>query len=236
MLRRLAARGKSRAGAKNGDCHQFAPPLGPRDKALGLKRIGWLYPIFRNIHFYHGPLGGLLLAGAVMLSAGPPPTDPDLAKQLQTVERSIDGRFGQAIDEESPMSLTGVTRGLYLEGFGVVFSLEVNAVPTPGISPFFRGYDEEQKRALNRRKQERLKLLEARAREILVREAAKVASLPADQTLALAISLFYYNWEYVTGLPFQVVVQAPKRALLDHGAGRLTDAELDRQVEVTSLF
>ena len=42
----LAARGKSRAGAKNGDCHQFAP-LWPRNKALSLKRIGWLCPIFR---------------------------------------------------------------------------------------------------------------------------------------------------------------------------------------------
>ncbi len=24
-------------------------------KALSLKRIGWLYPIFRDLHFYHGP-------------------------------------------------------------------------------------------------------------------------------------------------------------------------------------
>ena len=53
----LAARGKSRAGAKNGDCHQFAPRHDPRNKALSLKRIGWLYPIFRDLHFYHGLLG-----------------------------------------------------------------------------------------------------------------------------------------------------------------------------------
>ena len=52
----LAARGKSRAGAKNGDCHQFAARHDPRNKALGLKRIGWLYPIFRDLHFYHGLL------------------------------------------------------------------------------------------------------------------------------------------------------------------------------------
>ena len=182
------------------------------------------------------PSLALLLVGALMLSAGPPAAESDLGKQLKRVERSIDDRFEQAIDEALPMALAGVTRGFYLEGFGVVFSLEVNVVPTPSISPFFRGYNEEQKRALNRRKKERLKLLEARAREILVREAAKVESLPADERLALAISLFYYNWEYISGLPFQLVVQAPKSVLLDHGAGRLTDAELDRQVEVTSLF
>ena len=31
---------------KIGDCHQFAPRHDPRNKALTLKRIGWLYPIF----------------------------------------------------------------------------------------------------------------------------------------------------------------------------------------------
>ena len=171
-----------------------------------------------------------------MLSAGPPANEHDLGKQLKRVERSIDSRFKQAIDEALPMALAGVTRGFYLEGFGVVFSLEVNVVPTPNISPFFRGYDEQQKRNLNRRKKQRLKSLEARARKVLTEEAAKVEALPADETLALAISLFYYNWEDISGLPFQLVVQAPKRVLLDHGAGRLTDSEFNRQIEVSFVF
>ncbi len=47
--RRQAARGKSRAGAKNGDCHQFAPVMTLENKKLGLRRIGWLYPIFRDV-------------------------------------------------------------------------------------------------------------------------------------------------------------------------------------------
>ena len=33
---------------KIGDCHQFAPRHDPRNKALSLKRIGWLYPIFQR--------------------------------------------------------------------------------------------------------------------------------------------------------------------------------------------
>ena len=31
-------------------------PVMTRNKALSLKRIGWLYPIFRDLHCYHGPL------------------------------------------------------------------------------------------------------------------------------------------------------------------------------------
>ena len=57
----VAVRGKSHAEAKNGDCHQFTPRHDPRNKALSLKRIGWLYPIFRDLHFYHG-LGARLVA------------------------------------------------------------------------------------------------------------------------------------------------------------------------------
>ena len=40
--------------AKNGDCHQFAPHYGFRNNTLRLKQIGWLYPIFRDLHFHHG--------------------------------------------------------------------------------------------------------------------------------------------------------------------------------------
>ena len=46
---------QSRARAKNGDCHQFAPRHGPRNKALTLKRIGWLYPIFPQTAFKRPP-------------------------------------------------------------------------------------------------------------------------------------------------------------------------------------
>ena len=52
----LSARGESRAEEKNGDCHQIRPRHDPRNKALNLKRIGWLYPIFRDVYFYHGLL------------------------------------------------------------------------------------------------------------------------------------------------------------------------------------
>ncbi len=80
---RPASRGKSRARAKNGDCqdcHQFAPRQIPRNKVLGLKRVGWLYPIFRGLRFHHGLLGpgfrhrpwaALLLLPALLLAPSP---------------------------------------------------------------------------------------------------------------------------------------------------------------------
>ena len=32
------------------------PRHGPRKRVRSLKRIGWLYPIFRGLHFYRGLL------------------------------------------------------------------------------------------------------------------------------------------------------------------------------------
>ena len=33
-----------------------SPIMALEKKHLALKRIGWLYPIFRDLHFYHGLL------------------------------------------------------------------------------------------------------------------------------------------------------------------------------------
>ncbi len=32
------------------------PVMTLENKALGLRRIGWLYSIFHNLYFHHGPL------------------------------------------------------------------------------------------------------------------------------------------------------------------------------------
>ncbi len=46
------------------------PGHGPRKKALSLKRIGWLYPIFGDLHFYHGLLATFRRKIRVALGAG----------------------------------------------------------------------------------------------------------------------------------------------------------------------
>ena len=59
----LPARGKSRAGAKNGDCH----PIFVRRRALFLIKMDcenrWLYPFFMRTHFYHGLLAAAVVVG-----------------------------------------------------------------------------------------------------------------------------------------------------------------------------
>lgn len=156
-----------------------------------------------------------ILCLSALLAAEPPAARPDAVRdEMTTVERSINARF-QRIDEPSPIMLLTAARGAYLEGFGAVFTLEVNLAPIANVSPFQRSYSEEQKQQLNIRKRARLENLESDARVILIAEAGKLSSLSPKQNVALVISLFHFGWEDLTNLPGQFVMQAEKQTLLD---------------------
>ena len=58
--------------------------MAPETATLSLKRIGWLYPIFRNLHFHHGLLPHLLFLVAVFATPlAPQPAESDAGKIAQ---------------------------------------------------------------------------------------------------------------------------------------------------------
>jgi len=62
-------------------------------------------------------------------------TEPIVTRiMIQPVEKKIDQRFETLFDE--PFLLLGMTRGFYLDKFGVVFSAELQLVSTPGVGTF----------------------------------------------------------------------------------------------------
>jgi hypothetical protein len=165
-----------------------------------------------------------------LLAAEPPAVGTDeIRDEMTTVERSINARF-QRIDEPVSIVLLTAARGAYLEGFGAVFTLEVNLAPIANVSPFQRSYSEEQKRQLNIRKRARLENLESDARVMLIEEAGKLSSLPPQQNIALVISLFHFGWEDLTKLPGQFVMQAQKRTLLDLAKPDTAKAEIKEKL------
>jgi hypothetical protein len=175
----------------------------------------------------------ILLLGIVAastLSAEPAITKPDVRDSLETVERAMTERM-RTNEALSTMYVLWQPRGAYLEGYGAVFTIELNLVPMGDVSPFQKAYSAEQKRQLNVRKRQRLEDLTAQAREMLVEAAAQLKVVPEGEKVALAVTLFHYKWEDVTDLPSQVVVQAPRSALLAGAAGKLSKAELKAQVQ-----
>jgi hypothetical protein len=175
----------------------------------------------------------LVLLGVIaasVLAAEPAITRPDVRDSLETVERDLTGRM-HTNEALSTMYVLWRPRGVYLEGYGAVFTLELNLVPMGDVSPFQKAYSDEQKRQLNVRKRQRLEDLTEAAREILVEAAKQLTVVPENEKVALAVTLFHYGWEDMTGLPAQLVVQAPRKALLAGAAGTLGKAELRAQIE-----
>jgi hypothetical protein len=130
---------------------------------------------------------------------------------LAAVEKSFDSRIA-SLGQEEPFDLLGNTRGIYLEGFGVVFTTEVSPIITPGISPFRPTIPKEMVERIHKKKLERIPLLKQAMREMLASSAAALGALPANEQITVGITLLYYSWEDRSGLPSQIVMQALKSA------------------------
>jgi hypothetical protein len=64
------------------------------------------------------------------------------------------------------------------------------------------------------KKLQRLAAVRTAMRAMLVDSARSLDSLPADEQVAVGLSLFYWKWENREGLPAQIVMHAPRKALL----------------------
>jgi hypothetical protein len=156
-------------------------------------------------------LVALLLAAAAFAAEPPPVTRASFVE----MERALDSRLQKPI--ENPFNLLGATRGLYLEGFGAVFTAELNLVTGPTISPFRPELTKQEIAALKQRKIERLLYLNQIMREMMTTFATSLAALPASEQIAVGVSLFYFKWEDSKGLPNQILMQASRQALLAAG-------------------
>jgi hypothetical protein len=133
---------------------------------------------------------------------------------LIPVEKRIDQRLETLFDE--PFLLLGMTRGLYLDKFGAVFSAELQLVSTPGVGTFgFTAPTKDMLVATRKKKLERLPLLKDAMRAQLASAAIALEKLPAEEKVVLGISIFRRSWEDSTGLPAQIVMQATRKDLLN---------------------
>ena len=139
--------------------------------------------------------------------------EPELVRQMEAMERAVDRSF-RPVAGDRPVAISS-TRGIFLPGYGVVFSVEVNLVPTASPSPFRRSYTAEEIGDLNRRKRDALEPLRRRMREVLVRQGAALTDLAADLQVTLAVSLFHFPWEDRSDLPSQVVIGSSRAGLAD---------------------
>lgn len=151
--------------------------------------------------------------------------------EMAAMERSFDERLRKS-NVENPFVLLGLTRGVYLEGYGAVFTAEVNLVQGPGITPFRPELTAEDLARLKAAKTARLPVLRQLMREMLLASSSSMDRVPMEEQIVLGVNLFHHAWEDTKGLPQQIVMQAKRRALVDVAANRVAKETLDTALRV----
>lgn len=150
---------------------------------------------------------------------------------LAALEKRFDRRI-ESYSIDDPFYLLGTTRGVYLAGYGAVFTAELNLVAAAVVTPFRPAFTREQIAALRQKKLARLVELKRMMRDMLVESAVNLKGVPEAEWVAVGVTLFYYAWEDKTGLPSQILMQGRRRALADFAAGRIDEAALEAQLRL----
>jgi hypothetical protein len=132
---------------------------------------------------------------------------------LAQVSRSLDSSL-QGFSAADPFEVLGLTRGIYLEGYGAVFTTELDLILTPRLSPFRPSMSDEEKAKVRARKLARVPAVERLINQMLQSAARQLPGVPDDEQIVVAIKFLYLPYEDTTGLPGQMVVKATRRAIL----------------------
>lgn len=160
------------------------------------------------------------LAKAAAVSQGPRVTRDSMMK----IEKAFDTRVAK-IATDVPFDLLGATRGVYLDGYGAVFTAELNLMITAPLSPFRQTVTKDEVAKLHAKKLQRVDVLKQNMRDMLAAIASSLDTLAPNDQIVLGVTLFYYNWEDKTGLPGQIVMQGTRQKLLS-GAAAMADIKI----------
>jgi hypothetical protein len=129
---------------------------------------------------------------------------------LDNLKRAFDGRL-QAYFLNDPIDILGLTQGVYVSGYGAIFTTELSPIITPGISPFRLKITDEEKKQVHERKLARIPAIGKLMRDMLRNSADLLVLMPADQMVVVSVRFSYLPWEDRTGLPDGLIMKADRR-------------------------
>jgi hypothetical protein len=132
---------------------------------------------------------------------------------IEAMERSLDNKLS-GLWPQDPAEVLGVSQGTYIQGYGAIFLGEVNLAPALGITPFHPAVNADEIRRTHEKKLQRMAAIRTAMRGMLLDSARSLDSVPADEQVAVGLSLFYWKWENRDGLPAQIVMHAQRKVLL----------------------
>jgi hypothetical protein len=151
---------------------------------------------------------------------------------ILAVEAGINQTFN--VRSADPYDLLGTARGTYLEGYGALFTFEVDLVNAGGLmmSPFRPAPTPEELAGLRDRKLKKLSVMKDVMRTVMMNASATMEGLPPEEHVAMEAILFNYSWEKnAREMPHRVFMTAEKQKLLDARANHATPSDLAAMIE-----
>lgn len=175
----------------------------------------------------------LALALAIALLAAGQERPAVTRAVLAGFEKKLD-RTIPTLDVNDPYELLGTARGIYLPGYGVVFTTEISLVFS-NYSPFNLPPAGPGLEKLREKKMARLPQLKRSMRALLVMAAVSLDAVPPNEQIVLGISLYNRSFENREGLPSQIIMQAPRQKLLDLKLERIDSPKLEQAIRAQEL-
>jgi hypothetical protein len=133
--------------------------------------------------------------------------------QILEVEGSINDKFHSNTTE--PYDVLGQARGTYLEGYGALFTVELQLVPVTPPNPFKPTISEAEKQSIHDRKLKKVVELRKAMYGLMSGASNTLTKLPPDQQISMEAVLWYFNWEYQRDLPKRLFMTVEKDKLQD---------------------
>ena len=157
--------------------------------------------------------------GATAASPAPAPVNPAkpmrIAPQAFTdLERQFDTKLSAIGNVNDPLDLLGATRGLYLDGYGAVFTTELSLIVTPTINPWRQQISKEEADRVHQRKLDRVAPLKQAMKDMVKTSAMTLSQIPDNQQIVVVVRLLFLPWEDTTGLKGQILMKADRKAAL----------------------
>ncbi len=154
------------------------------------------------------------LAAAVALAGSVGAQAPVARTSIEAAERGLNHEIA-ALWPQDPFLLLGPARGVYLTGYGTVFTAEVDLAPSPGISPFHQTITPQDVATHRKMMLERLPRLKTQMQQMLAGVAASLDTQPMAENVVLAVTLTKHPWETRDGIPSQIVMTGERAKLLE---------------------
>lgn len=178
----------------------------------------------------------LSIALMLVLAMPAPPAEthdyPGIKMQMQLIESLVTTAIKQHF--QNPFGILQQVKGTYLDGFGVVFTAEVNLYQMRTPNPFNRTpYSEKELSEARAQKLAHNKEAATLMQDLLRDHGAGLTFLRADENVAVVLHL--YNVPELSDMPSQIVVQTKRQTLIDAAAQKLTAAEFRNRASVVTF-